>query len=72
MEVVITSPATKAHMEATKRWEDKAYDKFLVRTTKGKKEVIAEHAQSKGESLNSFVNRAIDNQMQRDKEGDGD
>lgn len=39
---------------------------------KGKKENIAAHAKNKGESINSFVNRAIDETMDRDNKKDGD
>lgn len=64
------APASKAHMEATKRYEDKAYDKFLMRVPKGKKAELQAHAAKRGESLNGFVNRAIDNQLRNDKEGE--
>ena len=43
------------------------YDSFLTRVIKGKKETIQTHAESKGESMNGFVNRAIDETMERDK-----
>ena len=63
--------ATKeARQRATAKYENKVYDKFLVRVTKGKKADLQAHAESKGESLNGFVNRAIDNQVKQDKEGD--
>ena len=35
---------------------------------KGKKAIIQAYAEHKGESLNSFINRAIDETMQRDTE----
>ena len=34
---------------------------------KGEKDKIKDHAQSKGESLNGFINRAIHETMSRDK-----
>ena len=34
---------------------------------KGKREIIKEHAQARQESLNQFINRAIDNQLQADQ-----
>ena len=43
------------------------YDKIKTRVSKGKKEVIREHATKNGESLNGFINRAIDETMERDK-----
>ena len=39
------------------------YDSLRIVVPKGKKEKIREHAQSKGESINSFVNKAIDKAM---------
>lgn len=42
------------------------YDSLRIVVTKGKKDVLKAHAQSKGESLNSFVNRAIDETVERD------
>ena len=59
----------KNSYESIKRYEDKAYDKVLVRMPKGKKEVIQTHADSRSQSVNSFINEAIDEKMARDKEG---
>ena len=33
---------------------------------KGRKDIIKAHAEQRGESLNGFVNRAIDEAMERD------
>ena len=46
------------------------YEDLRVRVPKGKKEVIQEHAQSQGKSLNGFINEAIDEKIHRDKEED--
>jgi len=62
------SPVSKAQQKAVAKYESENYDKFLVRTLKGQKEKIKAHAESKGESLNGFVNRAIDETMERDNE----
>ena len=35
---------------------------------KGKKDKIKAHAETQGESANKFINRAIDETMQRDNE----
>jgi len=45
------------------------YEDLRVRVPKGKKAELQEHAAKQGESLNGFVNRAIDNQVKIDKEG---
>ena len=54
--------------ESIKRYEDKAYDKVLLRLSKGKKELIQAHAEALGTSVNGFFNRAIDEAMDRDKQ----
>lgn len=56
----------KNSYESIKRYQDKVYDKILLRLPKGKKEVIQAHAEAQGESVNSFIGRAIDEAMERD------
>lgn len=49
------------------RYNSKAYDEIKVRVTKGQKEKIKAHAAKKdGGSVNAFINRAIDETMERD------
>ena len=60
------SPASKANQKAVAKYENKVYDKFLVRVHKGKKAELQAHADGRGESLNGFVNRAIDETVERD------
>ena len=38
-----------------------------VRVPKGRKEAVKAHADTQGESLNAFINRAITETMDRDK-----
>ena len=56
----------KNSYESIKRYEDKAYDKVLVRLPKGTKENIQAHAEAHRESVNGFINRAITETMERD------
>lgn len=42
-------------------------DLFQIRMEKGKKETINAHAKRRGESVNAFINRAIDEAMKRDR-----
>ena len=45
-------------------------EKFVrveIRMDQAKRDTIQAHAESQGESVNAFINRAIDNQMERDK-----
>ena len=57
----------KNSYESIKRYEDKAYDKVLVRFPKGKKDIIKAHTEAHSESVNGFINRAIDEAIERDE-----
>ena len=57
----------KNSYESIKRYEDKAYDKVLVRFPKGKKDIIKAHEEAHSESVNGFINRAIDEAIERDE-----
>lgn len=46
----------------------KAYDRVNLTMPKGRKEIVQAHAESRGESVNGFINRAIDSQMERDRD----
>ena len=59
---------TEARRRANEKYNAKAYDEIKVRVSKGNKDIIKAHAESNGESINGFVNRAIDETMERDKE----
>ncbi|MDR2044245.1 MAG: hypothetical protein LBQ15_07750 [Clostridium sp.] len=59
-------PQSKAHQKASRKYNEKAYDRIELKVTKGKKTNLQAHAESKGESLNAFVNRAIDETVERD------
>jgi len=53
------------------RYNAKTYEEIKVRVFKGQKDKIKAHADSMGESVNSFIGRAIENQMERDTQKDG-
>lgn len=59
---------SKARIAANNRYNNKAYDRINIAIKKGQKEIIKSHAASMNESINSFVNRAIDETIQRDNE----
>lgn len=48
------------------RYNAKAYDEIKVRVDKGHKPIIQAHAEAQGESVNGFINRAIEETMERD------
>lgn len=46
----------------------KAYDRINLTVKKGRKDEISAHAKKHGESVNAFINRAIDEAIARDEE----
>ena len=50
-------------------WQKENLDRINLTVPKGKKEVIKAHAENTNESVNSFINRAIDETMERDEAG---
>ena len=61
-------PKTPQQREAADKYLKEKVDTIAVRVPKGKKEVISSHAEAKGESVNAFMNRAIDTQIAQDNE----
>ena len=59
---------SKAQQKAVAKYMKNNYDELKVRVPKGRKNIIKAHAEKNGESVNGFVNRAIDETMQRDGE----
>lgn len=53
--------------EYKNRWQAENYDRINLTVPKGRKETIRIHAEGTGESVNGFVNRAIEETMERDK-----
>ena len=51
---------------AKNRYNLKNYDRVNLTMPKGRKEKLQTHAQNHGESLNGFINRAIDETVERD------
>ena len=58
---------SKAQKVATAKYEAKVYDKILLRLPRGKKEIIQAHTEAHSESVNGFINRAIDEAIERDE-----
>ena len=49
-----------------KAWTAEKLDRANLTMPKGKKDTVKAHAEAQGESLNAFINRAIDEAMERD------
>ena len=60
------SPASTAQQKAVNKYMKSNYDRVNLVMPKGKKDIIQAHAAQQGESVNAYINRAIDEAMQRD------
>ena len=58
---------SKAQQKAVHKYVKANYDRVELTLPKGKKDVIKAHAEARGESVNAFIGRAIDETMERDK-----
>lgn len=56
----------KASTKAQNKYIEKKYDRINLVVPKGEKDLIREHAESMGESVNGFIQRAIKEAMERD------
>lgn len=59
-------PASKAQQKAVSKYMKENYDVYQIRMKKGQKDAIKAHAEANSESVNSFINRAIQEAMERD------
>lgn len=57
---------TEAQKQSAKKWDSANLDRLSLAIPKGKKDVIKAHAESTGESVNAFINRAIQETMDND------
>ncbi len=54
---------SEAMLRAIKKYEAEKVDRITFRVPKGKKELIQQFAAEQGESVNAFLNRAVDEAM---------
>lgn len=55
----------KTSAKSKNDWIAKAYDRINLTVPKGKKEVIQAAAKERGESVNAFINLAIEDRLER-------
>ena len=69
----MTPEQRDAQRKAVRQFEKESYDKILVRVSKkdGKRDLIKQHAEDMGESVNGFIVRAIDETIERDQKEAG-
>ena len=60
---------TESQKRAAEKYLHESVEDIRIRVQKGQKPIIKAHAESMGESVNSFIVRAINETMARDKEG---
>ena len=61
---------TEAKKRSNNKYESTKLDHIHLRLPKGKKAMLQDHAGSRGESVNGFVSRAIDEAIERDNRTD--
>ena len=58
---------TEAQKKSAQKWDAANLDRVSVAMPKGKKDIIKAHAEANSESVNGFINRAIDEAIERDE-----
>ena len=56
-----------ARTKASNKYRDKAYDRISVQVKKGQREELKAIAARNGESLNTFINKAIEQRINSEK-----
>lgn len=59
---------SKKQQACVNRYISKSYDRINLTVPKGQKEKLSAHAEARGESLNGFIKRAIEETLKRDNE----
>ena len=57
---------TEAQKQSAKKWDAANLDRLSIALPKGDKETIKAHAAERGESVNGFIKRAVNETMDRD------
>ena len=60
-------PVSKKQQASVTKYVKEHYDRISVTVPQGKKDDIRKHAEDRGESINGFINRAIDETIERDQ-----
>ena len=57
----------EARRKAHNKYQAEKVDVIYVRVSKGKKDIIQQHAKKKGVSVNSLINKLIDDDIKKAK-----
>lgn len=60
----------KTSSESKNKYNKKAYDRISVMVPKGKKDIYTRIAQSKGLSLNGYINKLLNSDLEESKQSD--
>lgn len=58
--------AGNASTKAKNKYNAANYDRIALQVKKGRRDELKAHAEKQGESLNAFINRAIDTTIEND------
>lgn len=67
MSAIAERKYTEAQKKSALKWDAANLDRVSVAMPKGKKDIIKAHAEAHSESVNGFINRAIDEAIERDE-----
>ena len=62
------SPVSKSQQKAVNKYMKEKYDRINLLLPKGKKDIVQDHVQITSESVNAFINRALNETIERDKQ----
>ena len=66
MSAIAERKYTEAQKKSAQKGDAANLDRVSVAMPKGKKDIIKAHAEAHSESVNGFINRAIDEAIERD------
>ena len=67
MSAIAERKYTEAQKKSAQNWDAANLVRVPVAMPKGKKDIIKAHAEAHSESVNGFINRAIDEAIERDE-----
>ena len=56
----------KPQTTASNKYNAKAYDRIALQVKKGRRDIIRKYAESKGMSLNGYINKLIEDDMEQE------
>lgn len=56
----------KPQTTASNKYNAKAYERIALQVKKGRRDIIREYAESKGMSLNGYINKLIEDDMKQE------